>query len=107
MINIIDPDVYVNGVPHATFQHLRDHDPVSWWDEERAVVWAVARYADLKERVSHQPRIFSNAQGIRLEEMDAEELIARQTMMELDPPEHTAQHNLVNPPFLPTLGGKL
>ncbi len=101
MINIIDPDVYVNGVPHATFQHLRDHDPVSWWDEEKGSgFWAVTRYADLLE-VSHQPKIFSNAQGIRLEEMDAEELIARQTMMELDPPEHTAQRRLVNPPFLP------
>ncbi|MCE7982254.1 MAG: cytochrome P450 [Caldilinea sp. CFX5] len=99
--NIVDPDVYVQGVPHATFKRLRDEDPVSWWPEAQGSgFWAVTRYADLIE-VSHQPKLFSNAQGIRLEEMDAEELIARQTMMELDPPEHTAQRRLVNPPFLP------
>ena len=98
--NIIDLDVYVQGVPHATFQRLRDEDPVSWCKEENgAGFWAVTRYADLLE-VSHQPQIFSSAPGIRLEEMDAEELLARQTMMELDPPHHTAQRRLVNPPFL-------
>ena len=99
--NIIDPDVYVQGVPHATFKRLRDEDPVSWWEEAQGSgFWAVTRYTDLLE-VSRQPKIFSSAAGIRLEEMDADELIARQTMMELDPPEHTAQRRLVNPPFLP------
>ena len=100
-LNIIDPDVYVQGIPHATFKRLRDEDPVSWYPEEKGSgFWAVTRYADLLE-VSRQPKIFSSASGIRLEEMDAEELMARQTMMELDPPEHTAQRRLVNPPFLP------
>ena len=32
-LDIVDPDSYLNGFPHATFQRLRDHDPVSWWPE--------------------------------------------------------------------------
>ncbi|MEM7535800.1 MAG: cytochrome P450, partial [Chloroflexota bacterium] len=99
--NIIDPDVYVNGVPHETFQYLRDNDPVRWWDEDDGSgFWAITRYDDLIE-ASHQPQIFSSAGGIRLEEMDDEESKARNTMMELDPPEHTSYRRLVNPPFLP------
>lgn len=98
---IINPDVYVDGVPHAIFKELRDRDPVHWTEEpDGAGFWSVTRYADLIE-TSHQMRIFSSAKGIRLEDMDAEELEARGTMMELDPPLHTAQRRLVNPPFLP------
>lgn len=99
--NIIDPDIYTGGVPHAAFKQLRDEDPVSWHEEEGGSgFWSVTRYADLLE-VSRQPQIFSSGQGIRLEEMDDEERKARETMMELDPPDHTAQRRLVNPPFLP------
>ena len=89
------------GVPHATFLRLRHDDPVSWWGEDHAGgrgFWAVTRHADLL-RVSRDVGTFSSAQGIRLEEMDAEETEARRTMMELDPPEHTAYRRLVSKPF--------
>lgn len=99
--NIIDPDVYAEGVPHETFKRLRDEDPVSWWDEEDGSgFWAVTRYDDLLE-VSHKPEIYSSAKGIRIEDMDDEELEARKTMMEMDRPEHTDYRRLVQPPFLP------
>ncbi|MDX1520647.1 MAG: cytochrome P450 [Anaerolineae bacterium] len=100
--NIIDPDVYVDGVPHATFKRLRDDDPVSWWDETDggSGFWAVTRYDDILT-VSRNSAIFCSAKGIRLEEMDAEELEARKTMMEMDPPEHTIYRRFVSPPFRP------
>lgn len=101
LVDITNPDVYVEGVPHATFKRLRDEEPVSWWDEpEASGFWAVTRYEDVLS-VSHQPHLFSSAKGIRLEEMTAEELAARKTMMEMDRPEHTAYRRLVQPPFLP------
>ena len=99
--DIADPDTYTSGVPHATFLRLRHDDPVSWWDEDHAGgrgFWAVTRHADLL-KVSRDVGTFSSAQGIRLEEMDAEETEARRTMMELDPPEHTAYRRLVSKPF--------
>jgi cytochrome P450 len=99
--DIADPDTYVDGVPHATFLRLRREDPVSWWDEDHAGgagFWAVTRHADLL-KVSRDVDTFSSAQGIRLEEMDAEEAEARRTMMELDPPAHTAYRRLVSKPF--------
>ena len=72
-INIIDPDPYTSGVPHAEFKRPRDEEPVNWRDEEDGPgFWSVTRYADLLER-SRQPQIFSSAQGIRLEGMGEEE----------------------------------
>ncbi|MGE0361275.1 MAG: cytochrome P450 [Vicinamibacterales bacterium] len=97
--DILDPDVYVHGVPHAAFQRLRDEAPVSWWDEAGGRgLWAVTRYDDVVA-VSRQPAIFSSAQGIRIEDMAPDELAARRTMMELDPPAHTTYRRLVQPPF--------
>ena len=99
--DIADPDTYVAGVPHATFLRLRRSDPVSWWGEDHAGgrgFWAVARHGDLLT-VSRDVGRFSSASGIRLEEMDEEETEARRTMMELDPPEHTAYRRLVSKPF--------
>ncbi len=99
--DIADPDTYTAGVPHATFLRLRRDDPVSWWGDDHAGgrgFWAVTRHADLLH-VSRDVATFSSAQGIRLEEMDAEETAARRTMMELDPPEHTGYRRLVSKPF--------
>lgn len=97
--DITDPDVYVHGVPHGTFKRLRDENPVSWWEEKDGRgFWAVTRYDDVLE-VSRNPQVFSSAKGIRLEDMQDDELEARKTMMELDPPEHTTYRRIVQPPF--------
>jgi len=97
--DIVDADAYLNGVPHATFQRLRDEDPVSWWHEkDGSGFWAITRYQDILT-VSHDTRTFSSARGIRLEEMSEEELSARRTMMEMDPPEHTNYRRMVQPAF--------
>ena len=98
--DITDPDVYVAGVPHATFQRLRDHDPVSWWPEHDGGkgFWAVTRYQDLLH-VSRNVGAFSSAQGITLEEMDLDDFEARRNMLEYDPPQHTRYRRLVSKPF--------
>jgi len=97
--DIVDPEIYVHGVPHATFQRLRDEDPVSWWEEKNGSgFWAITRYDDILT-VSHNTQVFSSARGIRLEEMSEEERRARRTMMEMDPPEHTNYRRMVQPPF--------
>jgi cytochrome P450 len=98
--DITDPDTFVGGVPHATFERLRRTDPVSWWAEHDGGrgFWAVTRYDDLLV-VSRDVATFSSAKGIRLEEMSPDETVARRTMMELDPPEHTAYRRLVSKPF--------
>ena len=99
-VDIVDPDSYVNGFPHATFRRLRDTEPVSWWDEHDGGkgFWAVTRYDDLLH-VSRNVELFSSAQGITLEEMDPDDFAARRNMLEYDPPEHTRYRRLVSKPF--------
>ena len=98
--DITDPDAYVSGVPHATFQRLRDTDPVSWWDEHDGGkgFWAITRYDDLLH-VSRNVNTFSSARGITLEEMDDDDFESRRNMLEYDPPEHTRFRRLVSKPF--------
>jgi cytochrome P450 len=98
--DIVDPDVYVRGVPYATFDRLRRDDPVSWWPEREggSGFWAITRYDDVL-RVSRDVETFSSASGIRLEEMSSAETEARRTMMEMDPPQHTRFRRLVSKPF--------
>ena len=98
-LDITDPDVYRGGVPHATFQRLRDEDPVSWWEEhDGRGFWAITRYHDVME-ANRDFATFTSAKGIRLEDMDAEETEARRTLMEMDPPEHTRLRRLVQGGF--------
>ena len=98
--DITDPDTYVRGVPHATFQRLRDNEPVSWWPEHDGGkgFWAITRYDDLLH-VSRNVENFSSAQGITLEEMDLDDFEARRNMLEYDPPQHTRYRRLVSKPF--------
>jgi cytochrome P450 len=98
-LDITDPDVYLAGVPHATFQRLRDTDPISWTEErEGSGFWSVTRYDDVVA-LNKDFATFTSRKGIRLEEMDDEEAEARRTMMEMDPPEHTRLRRLVQGGF--------
>jgi len=98
--DLTDPDAFVGGVPHATFRRLRDDEPVSWTPEHDGGrgFWSVVRYDDVLA-VSKQPELFSCAQGIRIEDMAADEHAARRTMMETDGSEHTRYRRLVSKPF--------
>ena len=97
--DITSHDTYTNGVPHATFNRLRASDPVHWTDEtDGSGFWSILRYDDALA-VSRDYSTFTSTKGIRLEEMDEEQLPARRTMMELDPPEHTRYRRLVNKGF--------
>lgn len=97
--DIVDPDTYVAGVPHATFRRLRNEEPVSWWNEpDGQGFWAVTRHDDLTH-VSRNVKTFSSAQGVTLEEMEPADFAARRNMLEYDPPEHTRYRRLVSKPF--------
>lgn len=96
---ILNPDTYIQGVPHAEFERLRETDPVHWTEEpDGRGFWSLTRYADVIE-ASRNTAVFSSAKGIRLEDMAEDELIARTTMMELDPPTHTNYRRMVSQPF--------
>lgn len=99
--DITSHDTYLDDFPHATFARLRAEDPVSWTTEaDGSGFWAVTKHADVIE-VSRDYNRFTASRGIRMERMDPDELEARRSMMEFDPPEHTRLRRLVQPGFTP------
>jgi hypothetical protein len=100
--DIVDHDTYLDDVPHATFARLRKESPVAWIEEKapNSGFWAVTKFDDVGQ-VSRDHETFTTTKGIRLEEMAPDELEARRTMMEFDPPEHTRLRRLVSRGFTP------
>jgi cytochrome P450 len=99
--DITSHDSYVTGFPHAAFKRLRENNPVAWIEEDDGSgFWAVTKHSDVID-VSRDYKTFSAARGIRIEEMADDELEARRTLMEADPPEHTRLRRLVQPGFTP------
>ncbi len=98
-IDLTAHDTYLQGVPHEEFKRLRADDPVSWIEEQDGSgFWAITKYRDIID-VSRNYETFTSTQGIRLEEMTAEETEARRTIMEHDPPSHTRLRRLVSRGF--------
>lgn len=99
-LNLLDHDSFTHGVPHNTFARLREDDPVNWTegDSETKGFWSLTRHADIL-MANKENKIFSSAQGIRLEDQSYEEYMARRTFQETDAPEHTDTRRKVNPNF--------
>ena len=100
--DITSHDTYLSGFPHAAFKRFREESPVAWVEEgdDGAGFWAITKHADVIE-VSRDYKRFTAARGIRIEEMADDELDARRTLMEFDPPDHTRLRRLVQPGFTP------
>ena len=94
-------DTFVRSVPHATFARMRREDPVAWVEEgDGEGFWALTKHADISAASRDFGR-FTASRGIRIEQMAPDELEARRTMMEFDPPEHARLRRLVQPGFTP------
>jgi cytochrome P450 len=100
-IDLADPDNFVERVPTEWFDHLREDHPVVWHPEPNPNhgFWAVTRYDDLAA-VHTDWRTYSSEFGaVSLEELDAEQLEIRKSMLETDPPRHTALRQVCAKPF--------
>jgi cytochrome P450 len=100
-IDLQDPDNFVAGVPFEWFDRLRAEYPVVWHPEPapNAGFWAVTRYGDLTT-VHMDWETFSSEMGaVTLEELDAEQLTIRRSMLETDPPRHTELRRICSKRF--------
>ncbi|QRE79921.1 cytochrome P450 [Rhodococcus ruber] len=102
-IDLKNPDLYTEGVPHDVFAELRRNCPVYRQDEEDGPgYWAVTRHADVTA-VSRDSTTFSSALGTtQIDEFDEETRRKQAAMLvNLDPPEHTRLRQLVSRGFTP------
>ena len=98
-VDLSSQDAFNDGAPYATFERLRQEDPIAWIDEQNGRgFWAVTRHKDLM-RLNKNWELLSSAQGIRMEDQSDDEYEARKTFQETDPPEHTYFRMLMNEAF--------
>jgi cholest-4-en-3-one 26-monooxygenase len=108
-IDLSDPQTFVAGVPHEYFRLLRDQDPMHWQEECELPVFvpgpgyfALTRCEDVVF-VSKHPEIFSSAAGSSsLNDLrPRERRMAREQLIQMDPPDHSELRNLMNVQFKP------
>ena len=106
-IDLSDPKVFSQGIPHAAFTALRTEGPISRQygiHTGREGYWCVTRHAD----VVAANRDFEHLSPAPLGTMifDRKELLNPKTprmLIEMDPPQHTRYRRLVNRGFTPRM----
>ncbi len=99
---LADPDTFIDGPPYELFAQLRDVEPVAWTPEPEphSGFWSVTRHADIVA-VSRDWATFSSARGVSLEDLDDDQLEHRTSLIDTDPPAHTALRKVLSGEFLP------
>ena len=99
-VDLTDLDMWARGVPYAEFARLRREAPVAWCDEAppNSGFWSVCGYSDIVA-ASRDVATFSSARGISFEEPTDEDMAARRTIIDTDPPEHTKLRKIVSGAF--------
>lgn len=104
-INLFDPDVYVDAVPHEQFELLRREAPVFLHhlpDGRR--FWCLTRHDDLV-KTNRDFATFSSWRQTALTNASIGDALEQQRLMMLnmDPPEHSKLRMLVNKGFTPRM----
>jgi len=101
---LADPDTFLAGPPWELFRRLRDTEPVAWTPEPEpnSGFWSVTRHADIV-RVSRDWQTFSSSRGVALEELADDQLEYRTSLIDTDPPRHTALRKIVSTSFSPKI----
>jgi cytochrome P450 len=97
-VDLTDLDMWARAVPYEEFGRLRREAPVAWSPDEGSGFWSVSRYADIVA-ASRDVSAFSSARGVSFEEPTDEDMAARRTIIDTDPPEHTKLRKIVASTF--------
>ena len=99
-VDLTDLDMWARGTPYREFARLRREAPVAWFGEAppHSGFWSVHGYSDIIT-ASRDVATFSSARGISFEEPTDEDMAARRTIIDTDPPVHTKLRKIVSGSF--------
>jgi cytochrome P450 len=101
IVDLQDPDAFLDGPPHEALAELRRTSPVYWQEmPNEPGFWAVLTHADVVH-VSRNPNLFSaEAGGVVIEDLDPARLARmRDMILSMDPPRHVAYRKPLAPEF--------
>ncbi|MGN6795560.1 MAG: cytochrome P450 [Streptosporangiaceae bacterium] len=99
-VDLTDLDMWARGVPYEQFARLRSQAPVAWSEEPDGGpgFWSVSRYDDIVT-ASRDTKMFSSARGISFEDPSDDDMAARRTIIDTDPPDHTKLRKILSGSF--------
>ena len=99
-VDLSDPDLFAEGPPHTLFERMRREAPLRWNPiPDEPGFWAAVRYEDIAA-ISKDPETFSSwLGGTMISEKTLPVPVARQMMINMDPPQHTAYREIVQTAF--------
>jgi cytochrome P450/nitrite reductase/ring-hydroxylating ferredoxin subunit len=101
-IDLTDLDAWERGVPYDWLTLLRREAPLFWQAETDGTgFWVFTRYDDIVTVSKDFETYSSEIGGTSLEDLTPEEVEARKSMLDMDPPPHTRLRALVNKGFTP------
>ncbi|HET9289121.1 MAG TPA: cytochrome P450 [Gaiella sp.] len=101
-VDLTDLDVWEERVPYDWLALLRREAPLHWQPErDGRGFWALTRYDDVVQVSKDWQTFSSELGGTSLQDLTEEELEARKSMIDTDPPPHTRMRALVNKGFTP------
>ena len=101
-VDLTDLDAWERGVPYDWLTLLRHEAPLHWQPESDGNgFWAFTRYDDIVQVSKDWETYSSETGGTSLEDLTPEEVEARKSMLDTDPPAHTRMRALVNKGFTP------
>ncbi len=101
-VDLTDLDTWEQRVPYDWLALLRRDAPLFWQPEvEGRGFWAFTRYDDVVAVSKDWETYSSELGGTSLQDLTPEELEARKSMLDTDPPPHTRMRGLVNKGFTP------
>jgi cytochrome P450 len=107
---LVDPDTYLDGIPHAAFARLRAQAPVVWMDEPEVPLWptgpgfwGVLRHAEIKQVMRDPATYSSHAGATQISDPPNEKALefVRQMMLNQDPPKHSRLRRMLAGAFTP------
>ena len=101
-VDLTDLDVWEERVPYDWLALLRRDAPLHWHPEQEGRgFWVFTRYDDVLQVSKDWQTFSSELGGTSLQDLTPEELEARKSMIDTDPPPHTRMRGLVNKGFTP------
>jgi cytochrome P450 len=99
-IDLLSPNRFASGHPHAQYSWLRENAPVFWHDEPNGPgFWAVTRYKDVYD-VDRNFQAFSSEPTIMIQDpLQDLPFGGYKMMLMMDPPQHTAYRRLIRNAF--------
>ena len=101
-VDLTDLDVWEQRVPHDWLTLLRREAPLHWHPErDGRGFWVFSRYDDVVQVSKDWETYSSELGGTSLQDLTPEEVEARKSMLDTDPPAHTRLRAIVNKGFTP------